>query len=244
MSKNEINFYYKGANQKIKYYGKLDENAIKSTAKRIFKISESLEQIYIQDEDGDILILNDQTPSGISVHLFVEPDPIPKNPSTALNIPISTENLIKFHWIIDKVNDDDNSTDYNLDVIINKYTYTTVHDSYTHPPARSNCTFENGRHFLVLRKTCFNYYSMITVSDENKKNLFQNEGDVGIFGDVEEENNFTENLGILIDMDKKKCIFYDYDKKQKKRIQYIKCDTTILKEFEAPIIFNKVKIYV
>lgn len=133
MSKNEINFYYKGANQKIKYYGKLDENAIKSTAKRIFKISESLEQIYFQDEDGDILILNDQTPSGISVHLFVEPDPMPKNPSTALNIPISTENLIKFHWIIDKVNDDDNSTDYNLDVIINKYTYTTVHDSYTHP---------------------------------------------------------------------------------------------------------------
>ena len=32
MSKNEINIYYKGVNQKIKYYGKLDENSVKNMA--------------------------------------------------------------------------------------------------------------------------------------------------------------------------------------------------------------------
>ena len=56
---------------------------------------------------------------------------------------------------------------------------------------------------------------MIIVSDENKDKLFNNEGDIGIFGDVEEENTFTENLGILIDMDKKNVYFIIMTKSKK-----------------------------
>ena len=81
MIKNEINIYYKGVKQKLKYYGKFDEKSIKTKIKQIFKIKEPIEQIYFQDEDGDILALNEQTPSGISVYIFVEPDEVPKNPS-------------------------------------------------------------------------------------------------------------------------------------------------------------------
>ena len=36
MSKNEINLYYKGVKQKIKYYGNFNEKSIKSTAKQSF----------------------------------------------------------------------------------------------------------------------------------------------------------------------------------------------------------------
>ena len=78
MSKNEINIYYKGIKQKVKYYGNFNEKTIKSTVKQIFKINEPLEQIYFQDEDGDILSLDEQTPSGISIYIYVETDAFPK----------------------------------------------------------------------------------------------------------------------------------------------------------------------
>ena len=81
MTRNEINVYYKGIKQRIKYFGNFNEKSIKSTVKQVFKINEPLEQIFFQDEDGDILALNEQTPSGISVYIYVEPDAIPKNPS-------------------------------------------------------------------------------------------------------------------------------------------------------------------
>ena len=81
MTRNEINVYYKGIKQRIKYFGNFNEKSIKSTVKQVFKINEPLEQIFFQDEDGDILALDEQTPSGISVYIYVEPDAIPKNPS-------------------------------------------------------------------------------------------------------------------------------------------------------------------
>jgi len=114
-----INVYYKGTNQTIKYYGKFDAYSIKITIKQIFKIEEPIEQIYFQDSDGDILALNDQTPSGISVYIYVEPDKIPKNPQTALKVDNKNENLIKFHWV--KFTDPTINND--LDVIKDKYIY-------------------------------------------------------------------------------------------------------------------------
>jgi len=86
MSKKEINIYYKAIKQRIKYYSKFDEKSVKSTIKQIFKINEPIEQIYFQDEDGDILILNEEIPSGISVYIYVKSNLIPKNPSKELKI--------------------------------------------------------------------------------------------------------------------------------------------------------------
>ena len=59
MSKKELNIYYKGSKQKIKYYDSINEEQIKKAVKQIFKKNEPLEQIFFQDEDGDILILNE-----------------------------------------------------------------------------------------------------------------------------------------------------------------------------------------
>ena len=99
MEKNEINVYYKGVKQKIKYFGKFDESSIKSTIIQIFKIEKSLKQIYFYDENRDILCFNDQTPSGISIYIYLEPDSVPKNPSTALQVNQKDTKLIKFHWL-------------------------------------------------------------------------------------------------------------------------------------------------
>ena len=43
-------------------------------------------------------------------------------------------------------------------------------------------------------------------------------------------------------MDNKKCIFYDYDKKTKIKIQYYNSDKKSEEGFEAPILSQKVKL--
>ena len=245
MSKKELNVYYKGCKQKIKYYDSINEEQIKKTVKQIFKINEPLEQIFFQDEDGDILILNEHIPSGLSIYIFVEPDSIPKNPSKELKIENKSD-LIKFHWILEK---ETANADLLPDVIENKYIFKTINGRYIHPYVRSSCTFEKGVHFLVIRTGRLGAYTLLCICEENKnttEEIYQNP--IGIIDgspDDWADDLFIFNLGILIDMENKKCIFYDYDKKIKKKIQYKKN----LKEqypyeavYEAPINFEKAKI--
>ena len=242
MNKNHINIYYKGIKQTIKYYGNFNGKIIKSTVKQIFKINEPLEQIFFQDEDGDILALDEQTPSGISVYIFVEPDAIPKNPSTELDVPKTTDNLLKFHWIVE--NDIEQCGNKNLNVIKDKYTYITVNDIDIHPGVRSSCSFEKGKHFFVLRKSQLNCYTMLGITkDDNSP--YSRKNSIGIFDGGPDErisSYFATNLGIYIDMDNKKCIFYDYDKKEKYKIIYYISNFESKEAFEAPILCQKVKL--
>ena len=242
MDKNHINIYYKGIKQKIKYYGNLNEKLIKSTVKQIFKINEPLEQIYFQDEEGDILALDEQTPSGISVYIYVEPDAFPKNPSTELDVPKSTDNLLKFHWIVE--DDIEQNGNKNLNVIKDKYTYITVNDKDIHPGVRSSCSFEKGKHFFVLRKSQLNAYTMLGITKDDNSS-YSRKNSIGIFDGYPSESYssyFATNLGIYIDMDNKKCIFYDYDKKEKYKIIYYTSNNSNIEAFEAPILCQKVKL--
>ena len=40
MTRNEINVYYKGIKQRMKYFGNFNEKSVKSTVKQVFKINE------------------------------------------------------------------------------------------------------------------------------------------------------------------------------------------------------------
>ena len=243
MDKNHINIYYKGIKQKIKYYGNLNEKLIKSTVKQIFKINEPLEQIYFQDEEGDILALDEQTPSGISVYIYVEPDAFPKNPSTELDVPKSTDNLLKFHWIVE--DDIEQNGNKNLNVIKDKYTYITVNDKDIHPGVRSSCSFEKGKHFFVLRKSKLNAYTMLGITKDDNSS-YSRKNSIGIFDGYPSESYssyFATNLGIYIDMDDKKCIFYDYDKKEKYKIIYYTSNSEYKEAFEAPILCQKLNLW-
>ena len=242
MSKNEVNIYYKGIKQKIKYYGNFNEKSIKSTVKQVFKINEPLEQIYFQDEDGDILALDEQTPSGISIYIYVEPDAIPKNPSKELKISEKSENLLKFHWLIE--NGIEQYGLQNLNVIKDKYTYKTVNGNDIHPGVRSSCSFEKGKYFFVLRKSRLGAYTALAITKDDINSSYSRKNSIGIFDGYPEESYstfFAKNLGIYIDMENKKCIFYDYDKKTKIKIQYYNSDK-VIEGYEAPIFSQKVKL--
>ena len=242
MSKNEVNVYYKGIKQKIKYYGNFNEKSIKSTVKQVFKINEPLEQIYFQDEDGDILALDEQAPSGISIYIYVEPDAIPKNPSKELKISEKSENLLKFNWLIE--NGIEQYGLQNLNVIQDKYTYKTVNGNDIHPGVRSSCSFEKGKYFFVLRKSRLGAYTALAITKDDINSSYSRKNSIGIFDGYPEETCstfFAKNLGIYIDMENKKCIFYDYDKKTKIKIQYYNSDK-VIEGYEAPIFSQKVKL--
>ena len=134
---------------------------------------------------------------------------------------------------------------------MDKYLYTTVNDNEPHPHVRSSCTFEKGINFFVLRKPVLSFYSMLLICEESTT-FTDHGGDknphmIGIF-DGYPHNNWTfridlfaVNLGILVDMEHKKCIFYDYDKKIKIPIRYIK-NNDYAEGYEAPIDFEKAKV--
>lgn len=125
--KKTLKVYYKGVCQNIKYYGDIEIDNVKENLRDIFSIKENPNQMYFQDEDGDIIILNKNIPSDLSVYLYVKPDSIPKNTEQALEINRNDINLT--NEIIYEVNSDgyykifgdefiSNNKD-NIDLLIN-----------------------------------------------------------------------------------------------------------------------------
>ena len=217
--KKTINISYDGCVQKIKYFGKIDSDSIKKIIKSRFFIEESLEQIFFQDEENDILILNGNIPDNITVYLYIQKDLIPKNPLKAIKIlKPKYEELLKFHWILE--NEDENSE--FKDCIVDKYIYKNINDLETHPQARSSITFKTGVHFFVIRVGSFGSYECLRVVEDKspciKKNWdYKHNTIIGFsfnFDSYPHSYGKPLDVGILIDMEKKECSFYDFEKKK------------------------------
>ena len=187
-----------------------------------FSIEESIEQIFFKDEDDDILVLNKNTPDNIKVYLFILKDLIPKNPSTALKISeIKNEkSLLKFHWVLE--NEERNAR--FKDCIVDKYIYKNINDSESHPQARSSVTFTKGIHFCVIRVGSFHAYECLRVVDDYSPCIkeswnYKHNTIIGFSFNFESyaysiKDIWTLDIGILIDMEKKICAFYDYERKK------------------------------
>ena len=223
--KKTLNVYYKGICQKIKYFGDIDIEQTKQMIKELFNIKENLNQIYFQDEEGDPIILNKNIPSELSVHIYIKPEAIPSNPENAIKINDSVLNshYQKFYWIFDP----DGESDHENSDISNKYIYKNKSSSgNSKGNVRSSISFKEGISFFVLRVGNFPHYSYLNIVDEGVKFSINNEYDIkytniGLGGSKSMNyvrSNEVYNIGILIDMNKKRCVFYDYDKKEK-----IKC---------------------
>ena len=178
--------------------------------------------IFFTDEDEDILILNSNIPDNLTVNLFIQKDLIPKNPGTALKIPnnINSNNksqkpLLQFYWVIEN----DKMKNKYSDCIVNKYIYKNLNDSEIHPSVRSSVSFTVGTYFFVIRVGSFECYeSLAIVEDEypdyhnisnyNEKTFVGYHYMNGVCG------HKRTDIAIYIDMEKKKCRFYDYEKKK------------------------------
>jgi hypothetical protein len=221
-NEKSIKFYYNNKTKKIKYYVKFDVKSVKKILKSYFLIEESIDSIFFTDEDEDILILNSNIPDNLSVNLFIQKDLIPKNPSTALKISnnINSNNksqkpLLKFHWVIEN----DKKKEKFFDCIVDKYIYKNINDDEVHPSVRSSVSFTVGTYFFVIRVGSFDCYeSLAIVEDEfpdfHNLSNYNEKTFVGYqYMDRACEHKRTD-IAIYIDMEKKKCRFYDYEKKK------------------------------
>ena len=68
-----LHVYYKGCEQRIKVYDGTKEDKIIKMIKRLFKITASDEQIFFQDENGDIIILPEAFPQDLSFFVYIRP---------------------------------------------------------------------------------------------------------------------------------------------------------------------------
>jgi len=217
MDKKCILVYYRDIMRKISYFGSFNEKTIKSSLKTLYHIKEPIEQIFFSDEEGDIIVLEgDNVPNELKVHLYIEYDPIPKNPENELEIKANdNSNLLEFHWVIfDKTINPD---DWNGLISENKYTYKAIHNEKDHPIVVSSASFTKGRFFFVIRKGITKYYSALCVIDSEYqydplKTVYNCDKYIGLKGN---DNAYeTQNIGVFIDTIKKKVEFYDYDGKK------------------------------
>ena len=68
-----LHVYYKGCEQRIKVYDGTKEEKIIKMIKRVFTITASDEQIFFQDENGDIIILPEAFPQDLSFFVYIRP---------------------------------------------------------------------------------------------------------------------------------------------------------------------------
>ena len=98
-----------------------------------------------------------------------------------------------------------------------------------------------------MRVSNFPHYSYLNVVDNDIKFSINNEYDnkytnIGLGGSKSEyyvDENKIYNIGILIDMNKKKCIFYDYDKQDKIRCKQDATISTYIDDKYATISYLK-----
>ncbi len=218
-TKKVINISYDGCVQKIKYFGKFDADSIKKIIKSRLFIEEPIEKIFFQDEENDILILNENTPDDITVSLYIQKDLIPKNPTKALKIlRPKKEEFLKFHWVLE--NEDINSRFKGC--IVDKYIYKNINDSESHPQARSSISFTKGVHFFVVRVGTFDSYECLRVVEDYAPCIkeqwnYELHTNIGFSFNIENiHHNYGKplDIGILIDMEKKRCSFYYYEEKK------------------------------
>ena len=227
--KKTIIFNYKGNQKVISFYNKFCEVSIKNILKKYFSIEESIDQIFFQDNDDDILILNSNIPNNISVNLFVRKDFIPKNPTKILNISNNIKNeqsLLKFHWVLE--NEEKNEKFKGC--IKNKYIYVNISGDI-HPSVNSSISFTKGMHFFIIRVGTFQCYERLAIiNDDIKKYKYKTFIGFHYMHCLEGLYKYgnAADIAIFIDMDRKKCKFYDYEKKKILTQGKIESDSVIL----------------
>jgi len=223
-NEKSIKFYYNKQLKVIKFLGKFDLDSVKKNLKSHFLIEESIDNIFFIDEEEDILILNSNIPDNLTVNLFIRKDFTPKNPGTALKISknINSNNksqkpLLKFHWIMEN---EKMKKLYGDLCIIDKYIYINTYRTSSNPSVSSSSSFTVGTYFFVLRVGSFMAYESLAIVDSETPDFdsgfysYNPKTFVGYRYMVNVDGHEAKDIAIYIDMEKKKCRFYNYEKKK------------------------------
>lgn len=244
-----LRVFYRDSEQRIKVYDGTSEASIINAIKKAFHITEDNSKIFLQDEDGDIVVLPSNIPNGLCVHVYVEPSLTPTPPATptfrffsgllsSIFPPVQTGRVVGssllpgFKWQLV------NSCKYPAPMITNNG-YTIDNDRYKNPlpcPAVSTTSYDHGKLFAKINVKVSYYQSIgiVPASYNGDPHYECNESSVPMIQTIYFSSNQFENVNTF-------AVFIDIDNKIAKF--YWLVDGKVKNEVEKVIMSGPIKIY-
>jgi hypothetical protein len=163
-NKKLVRAFYRGAEQRLKVFDGTTENQILESIKKVFHIKSETERIFLQDEDGDILVFPSTIPNGLCVHIHVEPEFEPKE-TEQMHSPPNQDLLPGFKWNEPFLKSNERSA-------VSSDGYTLGNNECASTSAVSTTEYKSGRLFFKMNVNVGHYqYIGVVKSDYDGKEI-------------------------------------------------------------------------
>lgn len=231
MEGKKINVFYKGVQQTLKVFDNTEELDFLKFVKRIFHIESDISKMFLQDDEGNFLLLPKVIPDGLNVHLYIEPEFKQKTE----NIKVDNSLQPGFKW-------DNNFSFFDGKAVVSNDGYVLGIPSQMTgwTPVVSTTVYTSGKLFCKINIVFHHYQALGVCSlDYDGKELHwhnNNKNKVVAFDVYEHFGNmindgFVHSMAFLLNMNTKQFSFYE-----------LKNDIYV-KKLCLSFPFEKVKIY-
>jgi len=215
MEGKKIDIYHKGIKQTIKVYDNTSEEDLINFVKKIFHLNVKNSQIFFQDEEGNFLLIPKIIPNGLKVYLYIEPeynqDISQIKPNNSLLPGFKWDNTISNYDGKAKVSNDG-------------YVLGEKYQSAGWTPVVSTTIYKTGKLFckLNIREDVYQALGVCNLQYDGLKlhwdtpNVIAFDSDQVYYNNSNNDNDFTKPYAFLLNMDKKKFIFYELKNDQYK----------------------------
>ena len=215
MEGKKIDIYHKGIKQTIKVYDNTSEEDLINFVKKIFHLNVKNSQIFFQDEEGNFLLIPKIIPNGLKVYLYIEPE---YNQDIS-QIKPNNSLLPGFKWDNTISNYDGKAKVSNDGYVLGK-----KNQNRGCTPVVSTTIYKTGKLFckLNIREDVYQALGVCNLQYDGRNLHWDNPNVVAFdsykvyFNDSNNDNDFTKPYAFLLNMDKKKFIFYELKNDQYK----------------------------
>ena len=234
MEGKKINVYYKGVKQTLRVFDNTSESEFLDFIIKVFHLQADKSKIFLQDEEGNFLLLPKIIPDGLNIHLYIEPEFIP-NTSNVQN----TNNNSSYNGLLPGFKWDPNIScfDGRPKVSDDGYVLGEPGQNSGWTPVVSTTIYTSGKLFCKINAK-FSVYQALGVCNLNydgKKLHWDNDNvvafDVHNYFEDYLYDNFIHSVAFLLNMEDKIFSFYEL-----KNDKYVK-------KLSLTFTFDKVKIY-
>lgn len=208
MNGKKINVYYRDVKQTIKIFDNTSEDELINLIKKIFHLEANNSKIFFQDEEGNFLLIPKIIPDGLNVHLYIEPE----FKQDISQIKLNSSLLPGFKW-------DDKFSLYDGKAIVSNDGYVLGIEKQLSgwTPVVSTTVYRTGKLFCKLNIKADRYqaigvcnlkYNGKELHRNNKKDVIAIDSE-GCFYKGDEMGEFVNTYAFLLNMYKKKFIFYE-----------------------------------
>ena len=228
MEGKKINVYYKGVKQTLKVFDNTEESDFLKFIKRVFHIESDISKIFLQDDEGNLLLLPKIIPEGLNVHLYIEPEFKQK----VEDVKVDNSLLPGFKW-----DDTISLFDGKAKVSNDGYVLGVEGQSSGWTPVASTTVYTTGKLFCKINAVIHVYQALgvCSVNYDGKKLHWNN--DLVVAFNMHDyfqnlmDDGFVHSMAFLLNMNTKTFSFYELK------------DDKYVKTLSLSFPFEKVKIY-